>query len=214
MVTEAMSQVSENMTARTRELQSFLDLTRQAIQARAVPGSPAARATARIFDALAEPVAQTYPAGGVARLPVCESIEPALANARRQTPSLAQLGDALAAIEPKLGWRRRPGAEALGPAFAEGHANAYVVGPDGIERRDDVLVGISLMAPRLQYPDHNHPPEEVYVTLSAGSWRQGAGAWSEPGPGGIVYNPPDVVHAMLSGEQPLLAIWCLWCGRG
>ena len=71
----------------------------------------------------------------------------------------------------------------------------------------EVRIGISVMAPNIQYPDHRHPPEEVYVVLSLGACRQGAEAWFEPGVGGIVYNPPDIVHAMKSGTSPLLAVW-------
>ena len=70
------------------------------------------------------------------------------------------------------------------------------------------------MAPNTRYPDHRHPPEEVYLVLSPGEWRQGDGAWHEPGPGGVVHNPPAIVHAMRSGDTPLLAIWCLWMGTG
>jgi hypothetical protein len=32
--------------------------------------------------------------------------------------------------------------------------------------------------------------------------------WTTPVPGGI--NEPNVLHAMRTEEQPLLAIWCLW----
>ena len=69
------------------------------------------------------------------------------------------------------------------------------------------------MAPDTQYPDHRHPPEEIYVVLSGGQWRQGSNPWHEPGTGGLVYNPPNVVHAMRSTEQPLLALWFLWTGQ-
>jgi hypothetical protein len=48
--------------------------------------------------------------------------------------------------------------------------------------------------------------------LSPGSWRQDAKPWHEPGLGGVVYNHPNVVHAMRSTEAPLLAVWCLWTG--
>jgi hypothetical protein len=63
---------------------------------------------------------------------------------------------------------------------------------------------------RLRY--HRHPPEELYAVLSPGSWRQDAKPWHEPGLGGVVYNHPNVVHAMRSTEAPLLAVWCLWTG--
>ena len=67
----------------------------------------------------------------------------------------------------------------------------------------------SRVAPRVRYPDHQHPPEEIYVVMSEGEWRQENHPWFSPGAGGIVHNPPDIVHAMRSADAPLLAIWCL-----
>jgi quercetin dioxygenase-like cupin family protein len=96
--------------------------------------------------------------------------------------------------------------------MAEGHANAVIVGPGGVERRNDVRVGVSLLAPYVRYPDHNHPPDESYLVLSDGDFRQGDGDWFEPGIGGTLYNPPNIVHAMRSGNTPLLAFWLLWEG--
>jgi quercetin dioxygenase-like cupin family protein len=93
--------------------------------------------------------------------------------------------------------------------FFDGHANALVAGPEGIEIRDDVMIGISLMAPHVRYPDHRHPPEEVYVSLAGGAWWKEHGDWYGPGSGGLVYNEPNVLHAMATEQEPLLAIWCL-----
>ena len=116
----------------------------------------------------------------------------------------------LPSIEMALPWKQRVNTESLGPHFAASHGNAVIIGAGGLEPRTDVRIGASLMAPRLQYPDHRHPPEEIYFVLSKGSWRQQDRPWHEPGPGGIVYNPSNIVHAMLSGGDPLLTIWCLW----
>jgi quercetin dioxygenase-like cupin family protein len=200
------------MPARTAELQELLHATRDAILLRARAGSPEQDATERIFGRLEERASEA-PVSAGKRLPACSHLDRALGEACRCPGPVERLGRALAALEPRLVWRTRPGAENVGEPFLGGHANAYMVGPESLEPRDDVLVGVSLMAPMLQYPDHQHPPEEVYVTLSAGSWRQGAGPWHEPGPGGLVYNEPDVVHAMRSGPEPLLAVWCLWTGN-
>ena len=71
---------------------------------------------------------------------------------------------------------------------------------------------VSLVAPGITYPDHHHPPEEVYVVLSPGEWKHGGSDWFAPGYGGLVYNVSDTVHAMRAGADPLLAIWCLWVG--
>ncbi len=118
--------------------------------------------------------------------------------------------DAFAAIEPQLSWKVRPGAETQGESFLRGHDNATIVGAEGLETRRDVWIGVSLMAPHTRYPDHRHPPEEIYVVLSDGQWRQASDPWHEPGVGGLVYNPPNIVHAMRSTERPLLALWFLW----
>jgi Dimethlysulfonioproprionate lyase len=48
--------------------------------------------------------------------------------------------------------------------------------------RDDVTLGISLMAPHVRYPDHQHPPEEIYVSLASGAgWRMGGARTRQTG---------------------------------
>ena len=61
----------------------------------------------------------------------------------------------------------------------------------------------------MRYPDHHHPPPEVYLSLTPGSWWKEGRSWTEPGIGGTVYNEPNVVHAMRSHGTPLFAFWCL-----
>ncbi len=135
---------------------------------------------------------------------VLESLKPDTVTSNQDC---AQLLSALTAISDALPWYKRsaPGV----PDFEEGHVNAEILGPKGLEIREDILVGVSLMRPELTYPDHHHPPEEVYVVLSEGLWRQNDAPWWSPGVGGYVYNPPDILHAMKSVETPLCAIWCL-----
>jgi hypothetical protein len=197
------------MIERAPDLQRLLDLTGEAIARRASPSDSVCRAGAKIFSALARPAPRAT-ATMPCRLPACDYLASALATARATGGEVASLADAFASIEPALTWRRRSGAEGTAPDFRDGHANAVIVGPGGLEPRDDAMVGVSLMAPAVQYPDHRHPPEEVYIALSPGEWRQGDGPWHDPGPDGLVHNAPGVVHAMRSGKAPLLAIWCLW----
>ena len=82
-----------------------------------------------------------------------------------------------------------------------------------MEARDDIRIGMSLLAPETRYPDHRHPPEEIYTVLTPGEWKQGAeGAFRSPGVGGFVHNIPNIVHGMRSKDVPLLAVWSLWMG--
>lgn len=196
------------MTIRATDLQTFLDATREAIAQSATPGAGAM--AERVFAAMERPAPEDAPDS--ARLPVCEHLDAALANARQAGAATARVADALAALSPRLAWQRRPGAERLSAEFFDAHATTVLAGPDGLEQRDDVRIGISLLAPKTQYPDHRHPPEEIYLALSGSEWRQKKGPWHAPGPGGLVHNPPDIVHGMRSLDAPLLAVWCLWVG--
>ena len=197
------------MTERDLKLQQFLDLTEEAIMLRTDSCEDAGPAALRIFTALRN---QTGREGGGApeSLPVCGALDAALRLGALGPSPIPRLATALAKLAPDLAWRRREGAEKESRNFFDGHANALVVGPEGLETRKDVLIGISLMAPQVRYPDHRHPPEEVYVSLAGGAWwKQGRG-WHRPECGGLVYNEPNILHAMATDEEPLLAIWCLW----
>jgi hypothetical protein len=198
------------MTAlRSSDFQLFLASAEAAIRRAPTEDGQADPVAERIFAALRTPSTQAEQPGR-ARLPICRYLPAALEHARLEPGPVAALADAFAAIEPSLNWKVRAGAEAHGEPFLNGHANATIVGQEGIELRQDVRIGVSLMAPHTRYPDHRHPPEEIYVALSNGQWRQENHPWHEPGIGGLVYNPPNILHAMRSTELPLLAIWFLW----
>ncbi len=199
------------MTGRDLTLQQFLDLTEEAIRLRADSLEGVRPAASRIFTALRErtgPRSDAEPES----LPVCRELDGALRLAAKGPSPIPNLAVSLAKLAPALVWRRRKGAENESPDFFDGHANALVAGPQGLETRDDVLIGISLMAPRVRYPDHQHPPEEIYVSLAGGAWWKQSQDWYCPNPGGLVYNEPNVLHAMATEKDPLLAIWCLWVG--
>jgi hypothetical protein len=106
-----------------------------------------------------------------------------------------------------LPWYQR--SVANNPEFMAGHVNAQIIGPDGLEVRHDLIVGVTLMRPNIDYPDHQHQPEELYLVLSDGYWRQNNTPWHTPGLGGLVYNPSNVFHGMKSLNTPLIALWCL-----
>ena len=195
---------------RPKTLARFLDAAREVIGARVEPGTPSADAAVRIFGSLASAT------GSVARgrfdpLPANRYLPAALEHVRAM-PEVSSLAEAFESLEPELRWRRRSGSEARGATFHHGHANADIIGPAGLERRGDVWVGATLTAPRLRYVDHQHPPEEIYIVMSEGDWYREDRGWHTPGIGGIVYNPPDIVHAMRAGPAPLLAFWFLWAG--
>lgn len=195
------------MSLRDSNLQQLLDISQ-----RIIAGSghaPAARAGARVFERLSARQGTRGPATAE-RLPVCnDAIAAALAGLALRGAPLAEIASAFGTLEGGLNWYRRKSATPADEPFYSSHANAMLIGPGGIEERDDVQVGVTVMAPGIVYPDHDHPPEEVYIALSPGAWWNADMAWTEPGPGGIIYNPPGILHAMRSGSDPFLALWFL-----
>jgi len=196
------------MTARGTTLQTFFDSMHGAIRSRTQPNDPAARAADRIFAALAHPCPSAPRPPN--RVPACRHLDQALAAATQADRPGSGHARALSALAPDLAWYTRPGSGSADGHFATGHANATIVGKGGLEECPKVRIGVSLLAPAVRYPDHRHPPEEVYVPLSPGAWRQEDGPWREPGLDGVVYNPPNILHAMRAASVPLLATWCLW----
>lgn len=197
------------MPGRPIELQKFFDAAQSFIDQRS-DHAPACRPLAdRIFSAL-ETRAEHGRADNPHRRAACGHLPAALAEARRGPAPLPDLADAFAALEPAFNWAPRPGSEIEPDGFYDRHANTVIVGQNGLEERDDVRIGVSLMAPNTDYPRHRHLPEEFYIVLSPGAWMQGDRPFAEKTAGEIVHNVPNIWHAMRSGNVPLLTVWFLW----
>ncbi len=190
---------------RAGDLQDFIDATLAALEAH-LTAAESRPSVARIRAALED--VSDRGADTPREQPVC-ALLPGMLARRPAEPALAALFDAIAALAPRLVWRTRPGNGSENANFEDGHANAMVVGPGGVEHRHDVWIGLSLLAPEVRYPDHDHAPEETYLVLSEGEFRKDGGDWFAPGVGGSFYVRPNAVHAMRSGGTPLLALWAL-----
>lgn len=191
---------------RSLELQALFTAAEVAVD-RCPKGSVAAKAAAsRVFDRLrgnAGEVSRAAPS----TLPICGYLDAALDQSH---PSYAPVAVALRALAPHLTWTRRQSARPEDGVFLDGHANAMLAGPGGLELREDVWVGATLMAPDVTYVDHSHAPEETYLALTPGLWWNSNMDWTDPGGGGLIYNPPGITHAMRAvPDRPFLALWFL-----
>lgn len=191
---------------RSETLQDFLNAAFAAYDRYAQ--DPRSRNSIRQISAALETTAGERATEG-RRLPVCDRHLPDALNLQSDQPLLQSVVTHFAELEPRLEWRTRPTYDDTASGnFPQGHANAMIVGPGGLEVRNDVWLGVSLLAPRVRYPDHDHSPEETYLVLSDGEFMQ-EDHWFVPGIGGSFYNPPGIKHAMLSKETPLFALWAL-----
>jgi hypothetical protein len=196
------------MTHRNEALQGFVDAAFEGFD-RCARDPASRRSLGSIFGALEKPA--SLDGGPGQRLPVCSYLDE-VPRFLGSNSALLHLVEAFMKIEPSIKWGRRLWEESASDNFFDGHANALIFGPGGLEVRRDVWLGATLMAPHVRYPDHSHQPEETYLVLSEGDFRHGESTWFAPGVGGSFYNPRNIKHAMRSSDRPLFAFWALWAG--
>jgi Dimethlysulfonioproprionate lyase len=193
---------------RTAQLKNYLNTLRAAFdQSDSVPEVMAV--VQKVFQALQndEGLPRTTPPK---RLPVCGYLTEAEMPAQKASRVLSELVRAFNDVEPEINWAvRTAGGLNASDNWPENHANGMIFGPGGVEERSDVMMGASLLAPNVRYPDHSHPPEEIYLVLTPGRFQHGSSDWFTPGVGGTLHNVPSIKHAMASGDTPFLALWCL-----
>jgi hypothetical protein len=151
-----LDQVARMTESRTAQLQDFVDALHTAF-ASAIDLKPEGKHFVQcLFGAL-----QTqHPCGpGVsALLPVCAHLAKAVQPLRSSLTNAASLAGAFQAIAPELEWKRRTtGGPLSSDNWWDGHPNAVVIGEGGLEQRNDVVVGVSLMAPQGAL-SRSHPP--------------------------------------------------------
>jgi len=195
------------MIVRDNEIQQLVDALAVAIGSASKKYEKTTSGAAFVFSAL-RTIEKQCDDAGQSNFPALEFLPAAVRSAQSGAALISALAGSLEVVASRLRWFQR--LEPDMPDFVNGHANAHIIGPRGLEIRDDVVIGVTVMKPGLIYPNHQHPPDEMYVALSNGEWWQEGGAWHSPGCGGLVYNPSNITHTMRSGSQPLLAIWCLW----
>ena len=73
-------------------------------------------------------------------------------------------------------------------------------------------VGLLYLDPGMTYPEHSHPPPELYFTLSGtAAWRYGGSEeYRVVSAGNLLYNHPMDMHGVRSSDTPLLALFLLW----
>jgi hypothetical protein len=146
-----------------------------------------------------------------ASLPAClePTVARALADAPRTDRDFKILLSALETLLSSSRWIKRSASVGDDDAFEERHRHALILGKGALLECSTLTVGLAVMEPELCYPYHKHPPAEFYVVLSEGHWYRKDVGWWNPGPGGVVFNPPSAVHSMRSTDKPLLALWGL-----
>jgi quercetin dioxygenase-like cupin family protein len=113
----------------------------------------------------------------------------------------------LDALPWRYSYEPRPDA----PDIGERMAWAELVGPIAPFHSDKVCLGLTAIGPRLLYPLHYHPAVETYLIVSGTASWTAAGVTRQQPPGTLILHPANIVHAMETGEETLLAAYA-WTG--
>ncbi|MEM7090612.1 MAG: dimethylsulfonioproprionate lyase family protein [Pseudomonadota bacterium] len=104
------------------------------------------------------------------------------------------------------------GDPAAGPGFAERAASTGRIGPIAPVRSPDVAGGFFVVGRDVDYLDHNHRPEELYLPVAgeAEFWNEDTG-WSVKRADDAMIHPSWQWHGMRTTDKPVLIFW-MWLG--
>lgn len=125
------------------------------------------------------------------------------------------LHDVLSAFRPLadvLPWRYSYSPRPDLPNLENRMAWAELVGPKAPFHSDQICLGITIIGPHVHYPEHTHPAIEVYYVISGTARWTARGVTQARPPGSYILHPSNVIHAMETSDEPLIAAYT-WSGE-
>lgn len=107
----------------------------------------------------------------------------------------------------RYGYDSRPDA----PGLEDRMAWAELIGPKAPIVSNVVGFGLTLIGPRTYYRPHRHPAVELYAVVTGTALWTADGVTAVRPPGSFILHPENVVHAMQTQNEPLLAVYS-WTG--
>ncbi len=140
----------------------------------------------------------------------------------RSSPACASLPEMLSGTEDELIMRlvacvqdlhwRQAGFGRLPLEDKDKLAVVELIGPDAMFHMPDIRVGLLIQTGAFHYPKHWHAAEELYLILKGTAlWAVDDGDPVPREPGGFVHHKSFQPHRMVTGPEPMIAIWG-WIG--
>jgi quercetin dioxygenase-like cupin family protein len=126
--------------------------------------------------------------------------------------STSDLLDAIRPVAFDLPWYYTYSKRSDAPGLENEMAFAEIIGPQAPFKSENVCLGLTLIGPGTLYPSHTHPAIELYyVAAGVAKWTANGVSTLNP-PGTFILHPSQVVHAMQTSQEPLLAVYS-WSGE-
>lgn len=156
-----------------------------------------------VRDVLIEP-SSLLPAKQANHAPACRHLS-ALQK------GISPLSDLIINLADQLNWQHSNGAKA-NQQLAENLTYVELIGPTGMIIDTRLRMGFFLQGPKISYIRHWHPAEELYYVVQGKSgWAVDDQPFLDKTNGDWILHRSMQPHAMLTYEQPMLAIWA-WRG--
>lgn len=144
------------------------------------------------------------------RLPASDHLTAALESATEGEE--ADIAHSIAGLAGALSWTYSYPSNPRDRDLSSKVAFAQIAGSRGLRTDAGIHIGLTLIAPHVVYPAHRHPAVELYLVVSGTAlWQSGEAEPATRAPGSIILHPSNVVHAMTTFDEPLLAVWT-WRG--
>jgi mannose-6-phosphate isomerase-like protein (cupin superfamily) len=122
------------------------------------------------------------------------------------------LVDLLALHRNSLRWGQTYTTADFDRHFLDNYGWMELFGTRGHFNNQMVAGGFLILGPGVEYPDHHHVAEELYVPLAGrADWRKAEGPFLPRAAGEVIHHPSRMSHAMRTDGEPLLALY-LWRG--
>lgn len=126
------------------------------------------------------------------------------------TERYAALRDAFVAAGPLAQWRETYKGTDIAQDFMDRFACYCLIGQGGAFHSEQMAAWVVYMPPRLYYPWHHHPGEEMYLTLAGEATFMRKGCADEVlRPGQTSEHTSNQPHAMETGAHPVMA-YVVW----
>jgi len=148
------------------------------------------------------------------------NLSPKLLDAARHLPDVeanagrgeARLVRAFLECAPQLHWMQSYSVDDFGQHFFDNYAHVELIGTMGHFDSNEIAAGLVLYGPEIDYPDHWHVAEEIYIPLTGnGLWSRDSEPHVKRTAGEFVFHESNMPHAIKTGDTPLLAMW-VWRG--
>ena len=190
------------MAPATDQLDRFLDLCCAEIERRAAIAVEHAAALTTGSAAFRRALdAATRIERAASTVPVTQH----LTSLKATAPWTGEITEAVQAAQGAIPWIATP-------RLNDGGESVALAPLDEVRDLGSLICGLMLLAPDAAYPEHDHPPHEIYLPIAGhGRWRYGGDSqYALLEPDALIYNHPNDRHGAVAGDSPLLALYVLW----